>query len=534
MEVFNSRFYKGLDDHVLVSETSENDILVCYELPCHAQQARSYKRDQDDPYIVPLYRTDAAPSIKLTYGRGSPSYFGYPLVAVIDQQTAKSKDAIYGAVIERLERGATSPRDLYTWEGAPPSDPTTEQVPIGYNVVSPIDSVTEIKPNGDVVMVQEAPEEGDITDEKSMVVEEVEPTPEDVNVVPRKLGPKAGVFALQLQNNSNPFAPGFGPSGRYESWAKREHDASADEEDGPLLTEGDTFVCEFDEHMRGYFFSDIPHAEGFLWKRSQQFTHPEYLEARKSDAAKVNKGITLRDCLEEFTKEEQLGEDDLWYCPSCKKHQQATKRFDLWKLPEILVVHLKRFSNSRMLRDKIDTFVDFPIEGLDLEAMVGEREVAKRLESQGLDLPSFGLGDVDESLVYDLYAVDEHLGGLGGGHYRAYALNHITKKWYHFDDSFVTEAAAEQSVVSHLHDLVAEKALTLSFRIPTHTSYSTGGGQVTHLEARPMRRSLRLDHRRMACGRDRDQKRNPSRRSTPRSARPLPSKRGSRLDSLTT
>lgn len=35
------------------------------------------------------------------------------------------------------------------------------------------------------------------------------------------------------------------------------------------------------------------------------------------------------------------------YCPSCEKHQQATKKFDLWNLPKILVVHLKRFSYNR-------------------------------------------------------------------------------------------------------------------------------------------------------------------------------------------
>ena len=448
VEVFNNRFYKGLDDHVLVSETSENDILVCYELFCHAQQARSYKRGRDDPYIVPLYRSDTVSHAKMTYGRGSPSYFGYPLIAVIDQETAKSRDAIYAAVVQRLERGATSPQDLYTWEGAPPADSTIEQVSITINGASPIDSLTEIKPDGEVVMVQDAPEEGDITDEKSMVVEEVESTPEEIDVEPKRLGPKLDLFALQLQNNNTPFVSGFGPSGRYESWIKREQEAAADEEGGSLLKEGDTFVCEFDEHMKGYFFGDLPHSEGPLWRRCQQFIHPEYLESRKCEAAKFNKGITLQDCLEEFTMEEKLGEDDLWYCPRCKKHQQATKRFDLWKLPEILVVHLKRFSNSRMLRDKIDTFVDFPTEGLDLGAMVREREIATRLQDQGIDTSSLGLRDVDEPLVYDLFAVDEHLGGLGGGHYRAYALNHITKKWYHFDDSFVTESTAEQSVVS--------------------------------------------------------------------------------------
>lgn len=49
------------------------------------------------------------------------------------------------------------------------------------------------------------------------------------------------------------------------------------------------------------------------------------------------------------------------YCPECKKHQPATKKFDLWNLPEILIVHLKRFSYSRFYRDKIDAIVEFPV-----------------------------------------------------------------------------------------------------------------------------------------------------------------------------
>lgn len=36
---------------------------------------------------------------------------------------------------------------------------------------------------------------------------------------------------------------------------------------------------------------------------------------------------------------------------------QADKKLDLWSLPEVLVVHLKRFSYSRWNRDKLDTQV---------------------------------------------------------------------------------------------------------------------------------------------------------------------------------
>lgn len=48
---------------------------------------------------------------------------------------------------------------------------------------------------------------------------------------------------------------------------------------------------------------------------------------------------------------------------------QAYKKFDLWKLPEILVVHLKRFQFSPQ-REKLSFFVDFPITGLDLSPYV--------------------------------------------------------------------------------------------------------------------------------------------------------------------
>ena len=50
------------------------------------------------------------------------------------------------------------------------------------------------------------------------------------------------------------------------------------------------------------------------------------------------------------------------YCPQCKEHRQAFKKMELWRLPEVLVIHLKRFSYNSYLRDKIDTLVEFPLE----------------------------------------------------------------------------------------------------------------------------------------------------------------------------
>ena len=54
--------------------------------------------------------------------------------------------------------------------------------------------------------------------------------------------------------------------------------------------------------------------------------------------------------------------------------------------------------------------------------------------------------DDPRGLIYDLYAVDNHYGGLGGGHYTAYVKNFADNKWYYFDDSRVTETAPENSI----------------------------------------------------------------------------------------
>jgi len=137
--------------------------------------------------------------------------------------------------------------------------------------------------------------------------------------------------------------------------------------------------------------------------------------------------LQLNECLELFTSTERLGADDAWYCPNCKKHQRATKKFDLWSLPEVLVIHLKRFSYTRSFRDKLDTLVEFP--------------------AKGLNMAPYIIDPNQTDAVYDLIGVANHYGGLGGGHYTAYAKNKDDSRWYYFDDSSVSESQ-EESVCS--------------------------------------------------------------------------------------
>jgi ubiquitin C-terminal hydrolase len=43
---------------------------------------------------------------------------------------------------------------------------------------------------------------------------------------------------------------------------------------------------------------------------------------------------------------------------------------------------------------------------------------------------------VSDEPIYELYAVSNHFGGMGGGHYTAFAKN--GNKWYDFNDSSVS------------------------------------------------------------------------------------------------
>lgn len=190
-------------------------------------------------------------------------------------------------------------------------------------------------------------------------------------------------------------------------------------EEGALINLGEGIVVDWSEEAWDAVFGrdtdefgDKRGAKTFVG--IEKLKDPGLEAKRRSRASRRTAGITLDDCLDEFERAEVLSEQDMWYCPRCKEHRRASKKFDLWKTPDILVCHLKRFSSSHYRRDKIDVKVNFPIEGLDLDTRVLHKEDGK----------------VE---VYDLIGVDEHYGGLGGGHYTASAKNFMDGEWYHYN-----------------------------------------------------------------------------------------------------
>jgi ubiquitin carboxyl-terminal hydrolase 8 len=155
----------------------------------------------------------------------------------------------------------------------------------------------------------------------------------------------------------------------------------------------------------------------------------------------VNGHFTLGDCLREFTKEEVLDGDDAWHCPHCKQPRKATKKLTVTRLPHILIIHLKRFTNHGRWRDKLNTPIDFPLTDLDLTNYVPpplppEQRV---VEPTPETTPPF---------IYDLYGITNHYGTLHGGHYTAFVKNSYKGVWNSFDDSKATSMDEGKVVVS--------------------------------------------------------------------------------------
>lgn len=192
-------------------------------------------------------------------------------------------------------------------------------------------------------------------------------------------------------------------------------DKSGVEHDGgPLVRLGEGLLLDWTREAHDSLFQNAgihdPMRGSATWEGVDLLPDEELQRKRMQRMNRRKTGVSLGDCLDEFGKEEILSENDPWYCPRCKEFRRATKKFELWKAPDVLIIHLKRF---RGLRDKLDVLVDFPIEGLDLT----ERVISKD----------------GKELVYDLFAVDNHYGGLGGGHYTAVARNFIDGNWYDYN-----------------------------------------------------------------------------------------------------
>lgn len=228
-----------------------------------------------------------------------------------------------------------------------------------------------------------------------------------------------------------------------------------------------------------------------------------------------------------FSHSFQLAPDDAWRCPHCKQLQQGSIKLSLWTLPDILILHLKRFRqvqdcifsydiskkqknpnlNVLLLQDgdrrmKMQNMVKFPLTGMDMAP-----HMVKRSQSSW-SLPShwspwrrpYGMGRDPEDYLYDLYAVCNHHGTMQGGHYTgketpypagyrsspgylcgfislclvAHCKNSIDGQWYCFDDSDVHPISEDEVCKQTGYILFYQRRAT----IPSWSANSSVGGNL--------------------------------------------------------
>lgn len=138
------------------------------------------------------------------------------------------------------------------------------------------------------------------------------------------------------------------------------------------------------------------------------------------------KSVDIADCFSLSFQDETI---EGWKCKRCKNYQTAMKSVKLVKLPEMLVVQLKRF-NFLLKAEKNCALVTYPVENFQIS-------------------PAFA------SESYSLCGIVDHKGDVDGGHYKATCK--VGNRWCQFNDQKVTPINTERIVTEENYILFFQR-----------------------------------------------------------------------------
>lgn len=177
-----------------------------------------------------------------------------------------------------------------------------------------------------------------------------------------------------------------------------------------------------------------------FWDLSLEFPERYHSIEKGSGSTAYQRSCTLTEMLSKFTEMEAL-EGSIYACNHCNRRRrksshkplvlsEARKQLLIYRLPQVLRLHLKRFRwSGRNHREKIGVHVAF---------------------DQVLNIKPYCCTGSGPSVhrggyVYDLSAVVMHHGkGFGSGHYTAYCYNTEGGFWVHCNDSDMKVCSVEE------------------------------------------------------------------------------------------
>jgi hypothetical protein len=154
--------------------------------------------------------------------------------------------------------------------------------------------------------------------------------------------------------------------------------------------------------------------------------------------------VPINACIDAFAQPEELKQEfgNGVNCEKCGEVVDAVKKLEIWREPDVLILHIKRFHFSGVHFEKLNTPVEVPCRELSLRPwIVG---------------PSGNC-----SAPYELYAVACHFGGMSGGHYTSFCCNSEGKEpqWLKFNDEAVTSVSLGQEL-----DEISRQCYVLFYR----------------------------------------------------------------------
>lgn len=160
----------------------------------------------------------------------------------------------------------------------------------------------------------------------------------------------------------------------------------------------------------------------------------------------IYKEFTLEECLDDFSKNQILDENEKMKCNFCKQLNRASEEPTIYKPPELLVIHIKRFKmdNYGTIYQKIKNKVNYPINNLNISKYLSNWSPYKN------------------KCIYNLFGINIHIGfgnTIDSGHYISIIKNRETKNWHGYDDSNpVTN-------ITNMNQLVNKDACLLFYKL---------------------------------------------------------------------
>lgn len=132
------------------------------------------------------------------------------------------------------------------------------------------------------------------------------------------------------------------------------------------------------------------------------------------------RATTLHSCFDAYCEPERLDGENEWWNEQTNQKQPVNKHLTFWSLPEIMIINLKRFSqtNTYGKYKKNTASVSIPLKNVSFSKYIS--------------------GYNPEKYVYDLFGVCNHFGSMNGGHYTA-TIRIADGRWFNFNDADVRE-----------------------------------------------------------------------------------------------